>query len=72
MSKIISQYATTLEESIDRILYNKLSEKPTEVVKRFYDFNKYKIDFQNIFSVFPAKIEKNLAITKRVLEERAK
>mgnify|MGYP001566117431 CR=1 FL=1 len=66
------QYVKNLERSIDENLYNKLSEKPTEVIKRFYGFNEYKKGFENIFSTFQIKIEKNLAITKRVLEERTK
>ena len=72
MSETISQYAKSLETNIDRNLYKRLSEKPTEVVQRFYDLNKYKTGLQDLFSIFPAKIEKNLEITKNVLEERAK
>ena len=72
MSETISQYAKSLETNIDRNLYKKLSEKPIEVVQRFYNFNKYKTGLQDLFSIFPEKIEKNLAVTKKVLEERAK
>ncbi|MDP2672471.1 MAG: hypothetical protein Q8O84_01520 [Nanoarchaeota archaeon] len=72
MSKKDSQYTKNLGMNIDGDLYKTLSEKPIEVVKRFYDFNQYKSSRGNLFSTFQIQTENNLTITKKVLEERTK
>lgn len=58
--------------SIPKELYERLSDKTTEVVQRFYDLNQRHFSFWNIVSPFRTRVEINLEAASLVLEGKAK
>lgn len=56
--------------SIPESLYNRLNQKPTEVVQRFRDLNEKAYTFRKAISPFRTKIEINITTADKVLEER--
>lgn len=56
-------------------MYNQLTEKPIEVVRKFLDLNKKNYSFWNrlggVLSLRPTKTKINIDVANLVLEERA-
>jgi len=71
MSGTMPQYVRTFQVNVAGELYDRLSEKPTKIVQKYYNFLKNKIGLIDILSPIPLKKEKAMLTAKKVLEERS-